>query len=266
MARSLRLARKRVRQTLDFANGPRLLLDLAASSTPLRRPHLRFEVDAHTTISCPNVAGARVPVYEVFAEDAYRIDELAEAVGDPTPVVLDIGGQVGCFSVAFARRVPGASVHAYEASPATAEWLRRNVSDNALSDRVTVHAQAVSARTGTLELLDNGSASGLNGLTAVEGTRVSVPCVGFRDAVEAAGGRVDLVKLDTEGAEYSIVLGSDPADWTTVEQVVMEYHDVAGHSWAELRTFFADAGLHDYRHDTAGDRQGTVWLRRTPTR
>lgn len=262
MARSLRLARKRVRQTLSFANGPRLLVGLATSGTPWRRDELRFDVDDGTTIVCPNVAGARVPVYEVFAEDAYRMGEIADAVGD-RPVVLDIGGQVGCFSVAFARQVPGATVHVYEASPSTAVWLERNVSANGLGGRVTVHTEAVSDHVGTLDFLDNGAASGLNGLTATEGTRESVPCVSFRDAVTAAGGQVDLVKLDTEGAEYAIVLGGEPADWAPVRQVVMEYHDVPGHSWTELEAFFGAAGLHCNRHERAGERQGTVWLSRS---
>jgi FkbM family methyltransferase len=169
---------------MSFANGPRLLVDLASSSMPWRRDELRFVASDGTTIVCPNVAGARVPVYELFAEDAYRLGELADAVG-LLPVVLDIGGQVGCFSVAFARRNPGATVHAYEASPSTAVWLGRNVADNGLADQVVVHAEAVSDHTGTLEFLDNGAASGLNGLTGTQGTTVSVPCVTFRDAVSS---------------------------------------------------------------------------------
>ncbi len=44
----------------------------------------------------------------------------------------------------------------------------------------------------------------------------------------------------------------------------MEYHDVPGHSWPELKEFFADAGLHEVAHEPAGSRQGTVWLRRSP--
>lgn len=247
---------------MSFANGPRLLFDLASSGTPWRREELRFVTSDGDTIVCPNEPGARVPVYEIFVEDAYCLGELADTAV-PNPVVLDLGGQVGCFSVAYARRNPGATIHVYEASPSTAARLIRNVDINNLSDRVIVHAEAVSDTAGTLQFLDNGRASALNGLTGTIGTPVTVPSVTFRDAVTAAGGAVDVVKLDTEGAEYAIVLGGEPADWAPVRQVVMEYHDVPGHSWAELEAFFGAAGLHGNRHERAGDRQGTVWLRRS---
>ena len=261
MSRSPALAARRVRQTFAFANGPGVLAGLGSSLTPWRRPELRFRTRGGLMIACPNHAGARVPVYEVFAEDAYRMDELVEGL-PPQPVVLDIGAQIGCFSLAVARRLPEATVHAYEASPSTARWLERNVRDNALGSRVTAYAVAVSDHEGTLELADNVHASALNGLTATQGSLVTVPCRTFAGAVADAGGRVDLVKLDTEGAEYAIVLGSRPEDWSGVRTLVMEYHDVPGHSWAELAAFLADAGLHEVAHEPAGPRQGTVWLRR----
>jgi FkbM family methyltransferase len=203
-----------------------------------------------------------VPVYEVFAEDTYRMDELAAGMPD-RPVVLDIGAQIGCFSLAAATRFPGVTVHAYEASPSTARWLERNVRDNDLSDRVTAYAVAVSDHDGTLELSDNVHASALNGLTSTEGSLVTVPCRTFASVVADAGGQVDLVKLDTEGAEYAIVLGSRPEDWAGVRTLVMEYHDVPGHSWPELAAFLAEAGLREAAHEPTGPRQGTVWLRRT---
>jgi FkbM family methyltransferase len=137
------------------------------------------------------------------------------------------------------------------------------VADNGLGDRDSAYAVAVSDHDGTLELADNVHASALNGITDPSGAAlVSVPCRTFAGVVEDAGGRVDLVKLDTEGAEYAIVLGSSPSDWAGVRTLVMEYHDVPGHSWAELSAFLADAGLHEVAHQPAGPRQGTVWLRR----
>ncbi|WP_205474141.1 FkbM family methyltransferase [Nocardioides sp. SYSU D00038] len=269
MGRSPGLALRRVRQTFSFANGGRVLLDLASSRAPWRRDELVFETRDGAVITCPNWPGARVPVYEVFAEDAYHLRDTLAGLS-PTPRILDIGGQVGCFSVAAARFAPTAVVHTYEASATTATWLARNVARNDLADRVTVNATAVAGHDGTLELVDNGHASGLNG-GATAGTLVTVPCVTFAAALTrllelpvdgAPSDTVDLVKLDTEGAEFDIVLSSEPADWAPVRRVVMEYHDVAGHSWSELEAFFAEAGLTVTRHEPNGDRYGTVWLAR----
>ena len=263
MNRPPQLAARRIGQTLTaFRNGPKLLFDLVASKTPFASSELVFKTRDGVVISCPNVAGARVPVYELFAEDAYRFNELAgDLPADFT--ALDIGGQIGCFSVALAKAFPQARINTYEASPSTAIYTRRNVTNNGLSDRVTVHNTAMSDHVGTLEFTDNGQGSGLNGLTAPEGSQtIEVECTTFAEAVKAAGGKVDLVKIDTEGAEYSIILPSDPSDWATVQSVVMEYHPLHGHSWDELKDFFTKAGLEEVRHDRVDVGLGTVWLKR----
>jgi FkbM family methyltransferase len=222
-----------------FENGPRLLWDLARKTD-----ELEYRTKVGLTISCPNVAGARVPLYELFAEDAYKMKELLAGLPEDL-VVLDIGGQIGCFSTALALAEPGATVHTFEASPSTAEFLRRNVTANGFADRVHVHATALSDHVGTLQFASSTLGSGLNGLTSPEDPRntVDVPCVGFAEAVAIAGGRVDVVKMDIEGAEYSVVLGSEPADWASVQRVALEFHRVPDRHWHELRDFFAAAGL-----------------------
>lgn len=263
MSRSPRLAVRRVQQTLRFPNGPKVLLDLVASRSPWAPDALAFKLRNGQVVHCPNVPGARVPVYEVFAEDCYRFDELLEGL-PAAPVVLDIGGHIGCFSLGLAEASKTARIHTYEASPSTASWLQKNVESNSLADRVTVHHSAVSSEPGMLEFADNAGGSSLNGLTAPEGstTLVKVPAVTFDDAVAEAGGHVDLVKIDVEGAEYGIFSGTTTASWEGVQRVVMEYHDVPGHDLTELLEVLFAAGLRLVRVEPVNDRQGTVWLTR----
>ena len=261
MLRRLSRAAHRVRQTLSgFRNGGSVLAQMARGSD-----ELVFKVDDSLSVTCPNVAGARVPVYEIFVEDAYRLGWFTGDLNRQPIRALDIGGHIGCFSLAFATLHPQARVQTFEASPSTYAFTRRNVDDNGLADRVTVENVAVSDSNGTLAFADNGGGSGLNGVTAPSGTAViDVPCITFADALSRAGGQVDVVKIDTEGAEYDIVLGSEPTDWKDVQRVVLEYHDVPGRSWSELESFFEEAGLHPVRQETVTPQLGTAWLSRTP--
>lgn len=255
-SRSPGLAVRRSVQTLrHFRNGASILTALASPGR-----ELVFDVRDGPTIHCPNRPGARVPVYEIFAEDAYRLESLLQ--GLDAPVVLDIGAHIGCFSVAVARARPAALVHSYEASPATAGWLTRNVVANGVDRQVVVHQKAVGDHDGNIEFMDNAAGSSLNGMTAPTGTSTSVPCVTLASAFAAAGGSVDLVKIDTEGAEYAMVLASPPSVWDPVHRVVLEYHDVPGHSWDELDRFFLAAGFAVRDIAPSGERQGTVWLER----
>ncbi|MGN6723724.1 MAG: FkbM family methyltransferase [Marmoricola sp.] len=251
---------RRVAQTLTrFEGGQTLLRHILQ---PDRFEELRFSTRSGPVIACPNVPGARVPVYEVFADDSYRLDSLLAGLPDATSV-LDIGGHIGCFSVAIGSRDPQARIHSYEASPGTAQWLQRNVSLNGLEDRITVHAEAVSDRNGTLEFEDNDGGSSLNRVTETQSaTSVTVTCVSLEDAFARCETSPDLVKIDTEGAEYQMVLGTDPGIWSSVQRLVLEYHDVPGHDWSELESHLGKGGLKAVRRDIENPRQGVAWFER----
>lgn len=263
MLRQARRTTRRIHQTIrTFDNGLVVLGGLTGRRLFGCPSELVFRLPDGGSVTCPNVPGARVPVYEVFAEDAYRLAWFTGDLG-PEASALDIGGHVGCFSLAFARLHPLGRVHAYEASPTTARYLARNIAANDLDDRVVPHPVAVAAGGGTLQLADNAGGSALNGRTAPDHVAtVTVQATSFTDAVAAMGGSVDVVKIDTEGAEYDIVLGSSGEDWVGVRRVVLEYHDVPGQDRSQLEGFLTGGGLRVVRHEPATDRHGTLWLRR----
>lgn len=264
--RGVRHFTKRVRQTAQlFRNFPEVFRDLAMAETRWSPSEMTFRMRNGYTVVSPNADGARFPLYEVFADDGYRLKELFSGV-DPDAVVLDVGGQIGSFALATAQAMPGTRIHIYEASPTSATYISRNIDANQLQARVTVHAKALAGEAGTFTFADSGTASGHNGLTAPEGLgeEVTVDCVTFDDAVAEAGESVQLVKIDVEGAEYDIILRSKPTSWGNVRKVVMEYHPVPGHSLEELITFFASVGITPTSHES-GLREGLglVWLERS---
>lgn len=264
MIRSIPLALRRVRQTVvSFDNGPSLLLAMARQSLTGRPEELVFKVGSASTITVPNRPGARVPVYEIFVEDDYRLDWFTSDLGD-SPIALDVGAHVGCFSIAFARKHAGSRVDSYEASPSTASYLLRNIADCGLDSRVHGNNLAVQGKAGTLELADNGAGSGHNGvlhLTA-ESKTVTVRSISMAEALHIGGRSADIVKIDTEGGEYDMVLGSEPSDWAGVRRLVLEYHDLPGHSWEELEDFFTSAGLNLVHREKFLPRLGMAWLSR----
>jgi FkbM family methyltransferase len=247
-----------------FSNWPTVLMDMAREKMAKGPSTLTFVARSGLRMECPNVPGARVPLYEIFAEDCYHFDWfLGPLAGHPLRV-LDIGGQVGTFSCRLAQLQPQAVIRTYEPSPATAGFLRRNVERNGFSDRVTVLQAALAASVGTAEFDDNGAGSGQNSL--VSGARgtvgtVTVETTTFDAAVHSAP--VDLVKMDCEGGEYDLVYASSPESWASVQRLVIEYHVVAGQSWDELRSWFEKVGLTVQYEDSHGG-LGVAWMSRDP--
>jgi hypothetical protein len=93
---------------------------------------------------------------------------------------------------------------------------------------------------------------------------VQIPTLSFDDAIAAAPRPPELIKLDCEGGEYQMAYQSSPESWASVQRVVLEYHDIPGESWADLRAWFASVGLHlvDQRSERAD--LGLAWLSRGP--
>jgi FkbM family methyltransferase len=253
---------KRAVQTLTrFDNGFSILGDIV-----WRRPEELTYVRGGLEVVCPNRDGARFAVYELFADDTYELAWFTRRLRKD-PVVLDLGGHIGSFSLAISQLFPESRIDAYEPTSFTAGYLRRNVEHNGLSDRLRVFESAVSAQTGVLVMAvcDDGSAhNGVMLVGAPGTTSVEVPTTALADAFAAAPGPVDLVKFDIEGAEYDAILQSSPDLWTSVSRVVMEYHDMPGRRWDDLETFFAGVGLELARRDPSSDRLGMAWLSRGP--
>lgn len=260
--------RRTTQSVRAFSNWPTVLSRLARRSNGASAQDLTFVTRSGLELRCPNRPGAPVPVFELLAEDCYRLGWFASPlVGRPVHA-LDVGAHVGAFSCLMTRLLPAVTIECIEPSPVTARYLRDNLSRNGVADRVTVSETALSAESGSSVMEDQGDASALNGLVRAgdtpSPTAVHVATRSFDDVVAESRHPIGFVKIDCEGAEYDLVLASRPESWKSVERIVLEYHSVAGHSWAELEGWFATTGLHVVRHEESAPDQGTVWLVRSP--
>jgi FkbM family methyltransferase len=261
---------RRVGQTpRTFANWLPVLSDMARERMGRGPKTLSFATRSGLRIDCPNQPGARVPIYEIFAEDCYRLEWFLGPLLQRPVQVIDVGAHVGTFSCRLSQLHPQATIVAFEPSSTSASFLRRNVEQNGLGDRVTVFELALAATTGYAVFDDNGGGSGLNGLVSAGHTTgtaapTKVQTIAFDEAVAAAPAPVDIVKIDCEGGEYDLVLSSSPVSWASVQRLVIEYHPVDGRSWDELREWFADAGLH-LQHESTLNGYGCAWLSREPS-
>jgi len=119
----------------------------------------------------------------------------------PATVVLDVGANVGIYTLLAAKR--GAQVFAVEADPDNAKALRHHVELNGFSDRVTVFEMAATDSAQPLKLYRNPRNRGGSSL------------FGQCDPVQVEGRTLDsldlppldLCKMDIEGAEAQALRG-----------------------------------------------------------
>lgn len=147
----------------------------------------------------------------LYIDDPYRLSDLPRTLA----TVLDIGGNVGLFAILARHYFAQARIHTYEPSPKICGLLRHNTQGLGIE----VFESGVSAADGRAEIIDNGL-SLYNQVGA--SPNGSIQLTSIRSAMDRLGPTVDLLKLDCEGAEWSIM--SDRACLRRAKHIAMEWH------------------------------------------
>lgn len=166
---------------------------------------------------------------------------------DKVMVVLDIGANVGAATVFFSELYPNAKIHAFEPIPGNLEILKMNAASRGRPGSIDCHQLALSDRDGELQMIHSpgehnhgGWSFYQRGASGSEET-ISVPVRQAGTFVRELGlDRIDVIKIDTEGAEKEILLGLAPEQLATVRYIVGELHgerDFELLDWLEQRGF-----------------------------
>jgi FkbM family methyltransferase len=138
----------------------------------------------------------------------------------PGFAMLDVGAHHGIHALVAAHELRARGlhghVHAFEPDPRNLALLEANLAANGLADRVTVVASAVSDACGDADLVvadDESSGNTLSGhevFALAPGQRTHALRVRTvtLDAYAAGLDRVDLLKIDVQGAEPSVLRGA----------------------------------------------------------
>lgn len=150
--------------------------------------------------------------------------------------VLDIGANVGLFSIWVSLNAPSARVFAFEAASDNFLALAENVRSNRLIG-ISPHHYAVSDGSSDRVTLYRGVHGGIHSIrpeyrnwpSSARGTRktetvrtITLARILRRFKIQS----VDLLKLDCEGAEYEILFSAPRPALSRIRKIVGEYHDL----------------------------------------
>lgn len=229
---------------------------------------------------------------EIFADQIYSPADLAEM--PPSPIIVDVGANIGLFALFAAQKWPGARVCCFEPAPRTFDVLRRNVEHlpgsqvhqialgsvpeqrnltfyprysmmsgfdaDPAKDRALVHAYIRNLAAGIRDearrdvLLEEADELLIGRFDEVE----SLPCrVERLDTMAGLLGidRIDLLKIDVEGFEFEVLNGIGDTLWGAVRNVVVEVEGDHRHRTA-VRETLTRHGLRN-RLEQPADYQGT---------
>ena len=148
----------------------------------------------------------------------------------PGDVFVDVGAHVGYYTLLAAKLVgESGKVIAVEPNPPTIVRLERDIALNPFRN-IVVRKVACTDKETTLKFfqapVENTGESSINKSNAREGAEISVPGVPLDKIVQELGiKRVDLVKIDVEGAEMSVLGGMTDIIATYHPKVAIELKD-----------------------------------------
>lgn len=148
----------------------------------------------------------------------------------PGDIVIDIGANIGSFSVPAAFREPEAHFFAIEPMPENFRLLSDNISINKLTNIKSIFAGISDKKEGLVFYRGKGTwfASGsMYKMDAIdENKKETVQCVTIADIFTDNNLKTcDFLKMDCEGAEYKILFNCPDDIWKKIKKIALEFHN-----------------------------------------
>ncbi|MFZ2072728.1 MAG: FkbM family methyltransferase [Minisyncoccia bacterium] len=169
-------------------------------------------------------------IKEIFIDKEYEI----KGTSIPT-TIIDLGANTGFSVIYWKLMYPTTQIHAYEPDPSTFVKLEKNVSK---MDNIFLYNEAVGSDEGLKEFYAHKSnISSSFGQRDGISKKIMVPTITLDKAIERMG-KVDLLKFDTEGAEFSIFSSSIKKN--QIPTIIGEFHeDLVNKKLAEFLQLFS---------------------------
>lgn len=165
---------------------------------------------------------------DVFSD--YRFNDIRK-----DDIVLDIGANVGAFSLFVSRMVK----HVYAVEPMLTDILKQNVSLNK-ADNITV--------------LDEALGKGMLEIPWVGCKPRKIMGKSLGELIKVCGGHVDFLKMDCEGAEWSI----EPNELAGIRRIEAEIHNFDGKH--DLNDFLKMLNGCGFKYDYSSPRSGILFV------
>ncbi len=183
---------------------------------------------------------------EMFIGEPY-LHHLPKGINEKKgAVVVDIGANIGLFSLYACTKLANPRIYAYEPDETNFRELKQNIEANGLSNSIKPFRLAIgksgkvrffSAIRGAHSLVENvhkltpGTEKGRS--TYVDSIRIT--------KILSDLGHIDLLKMDCEGSEWAI-LEDIKAIPLNIDYLCIEYHEVGGKKVGEMAKIFTKKG------------------------
>lgn len=144
--------------------------------------------------------------------------------------ILDVGAQIGVFSVYAAHHAKKGKIYAFEPMSENFKMLKENTNLNKLKNITNINC-ALSDKNGKESLfiddLNTGGHSFFNDKKSWSKNKIIVKSMNLDSFFNKYKiKKIDFLKMDCEGAEYKIFFGASKKTLEKIKKISMEYHNL----------------------------------------
>lgn len=213
-----------------------------------------FRLSNGIILTAPPEVPFRGMFSEIFDSACYLPSAAFRIRANDKATVLDIGANVGLYSIWVLSNAPSAKIFAFEAASDNFQALSENIRTNRLK-RISAHHYAVSDGRSRHITLYRGLHGGIHSIrpeyhnwdssSGSPRPTEKVPTITLERIFQRFKIKtVDCMKLDCEGAEYEILFSTPARILSRIRKIVGEYHDLSAdlHGGA-LKEFLTNNGF-----------------------
>lgn len=165
------------------------------------------------------------PFKEIFIEEVY--ERIPLFVLENKKIIFDIGANIGLYSLKAAKNNKKCVVYAFEPNPYVFKRFLYNIKINGFEKKIHPFQKAVSSKNGIIKFRCKShttSSSFYDKKVKESGTILQIPMIKLDSFIEENKvPLIDILKIDAEGMEYEVLLGT-VKNLGKVKGIVMEFH------------------------------------------
>lgn len=164
-------------------------------------------------------------IYNVIETECYNPSDYEINEDD---IVIDIGGNIGTFSILAASHAKKGKVFSFEPMPDNYNLLKENIRLNRVRN-IYPACFGVLDKKKRVEFFINSKDTGGHSINEISNEprnkKIIIKCIALKDIFDKNNIKnCNFLKLDCEGAEYPILLNLPKEYFKKIDKIAMEYH------------------------------------------